>query len=251
MPPRSAEEKERRRRLQEEKKAARKAAKELKEKEEAKKQAALLKLQQQREAAVSGDVKSHDGSDDICYIVTLPEDAQTLIMCFLPARDLGAFSMACRTFNYSLDRVRISHFFTRVNAIHKFRRCDRVGNEIGRLQVPVQFCTDENDVRDILHRSIFGSGDTGRLVSKKSKQSSKKKSKTDGSHGDAKSGGDADEYIAYARFIEEAIVGNAIQQLPGQKPYLLVSFEGLFFVGGKNFWKCTINIEMCNEKDFY
>lgn len=52
-------------------------------------------------------------------------------------------------------------------------------------------------------------GETGRLITKKSKK---------GAKADA---GDADEYIAYARFLEEAVTGLSSQKVPGHKPSLL------------------------------
>ena len=89
MPPRSAEEKERRRLQHEQKKQARTLAKEQKEREEAEKKAALEKLKKRDLADEAG--RNSDGSveDDFCYFLTLPEDSQNNIMCFLAARDLG------------------------------------------------------------------------------------------------------------------------------------------------------------------
>jgi hypothetical protein len=211
MPPRSAEEKERRRLQHEQKKQARTLAKEQKEREEAEKKAALEKLKKRDLADEAG--RNSDGSveDDFCYFLTLPEDSQNNIMCFLAARDLGAASMTCRSINFSMGRVRVSHLFSRSNTTASY-----TSNQIGRLGVPMQFCQDENQVRELLNHSLDKSGDTGRLVTKKSKK---------GKKADA---GDADEYIAYARFLEEALVGYAVQKVPGHKPSQLVS-SVLFF----------------------
>ncbi len=57
-----------------------------------------------------------------------------------------------------------------------------------------------------MERSLVSGGDTGRLVSKKMKASTKKK---DGSAGHA----DADEYPGYARFVEEATIGYSAMQV--------------------------------------
>lgn len=204
MPPRSAEEKERRRKQAEEKRQARKLVKEREQREEAAKKAALEKLQESRKN-LSADIKS---SDDFCYLLTLPEDAQNQIMCFLVSRDLGALSMTCRSINFGMAETRVSHLFSRLNTTAD---TSVLLDQVGKLCVPIKFCEDEIEVRALLTTSMEGSGETGRLVTKKSKR---------GKKSDA---GDADEYIAYARFLEEALHGYSVQKLSGQKPVEMVS----------------------------
>jgi|AntRauTorckE5430_2_1112549.scaffolds.fasta_scaffold09119_3 hypothetical protein len=204
MPPRSAEEKARKKVLFEERKKARQEEKAQKELEEEEKKAALIKLK-------DGKIPSSDEGDctSFCYFLTLGSDAQNHILCFLPARDLGAVSMTCRSINFGMGEIRICHLLSRLNT---HARVD----QIGKLSVPIKFCENESEARHLLRVALDGSGDTGRLVTKKSKK---------GGKNDA---GDADEYIAYARFLEEAVQGHAVQKIPGQKPTDLVSHICIF-----------------------
>lgn len=199
MPPRSAEEKAKRKLLHEQKKQARKLEKERKEREEAEKREVL---------AAAGDATvSHvecEASDSYCYFLTLAEDSQNEILSLLPARDLGAMSMTCRSINFGMAESRVSHLFSRLNTVVNV-------DQVGKLKVPAKFCENESEVRKLLDYALEGSGETGRLVTKKSKKGKKANA------------GDADEYIAYARFLEEAIQGHAVQKVQGQKPTVLVS----------------------------
>jgi len=139
--------------------------------------------------------------------VNLPTDALARIMRFLPARELGALSLTCVGFNYSLGACRVSHLASRL-----MRRQDSVGlwgdkggNGDVCLVGGLELCGGRKEAQEILERSLVSGGDTGRLVSKKMKASSKKK---DGSAGHA----DADEYPGYARFVEEATIGYSAMQ---------------------------------------
>jgi len=198
MAPRSAEEKERRKLLQAQKQEASKLKKEKKEVEDAAKNIALAKLEE-------GKIQSTEGhaSDGYCYFLTLPDDAQNQILCFTEARDLGAISMTCRGINFGLAEARVSHILSRLNT-----KANADADQIGRLSVPIKFCDNEAAARNLLAHALHGSGETGRLVTKKSKKVK---------------GCGADEYIAYARFLEEAVQGHAVQNLPGQKSSTLVS----------------------------
>jgi len=199
MPPRSSEEKARKKALFEERKKARQAEKEQKELDEVEKKAALAKLKEGKTPSIDeGD------SDSFCYFLALGNDAQNHILCFLPARDLGAVSMTCRSINFGMSEIRIFHLLSRLNT-------QATVDQIGKLSVPIKFCENETEARHLLKVALDGSGDTGRLVTRKSKK---------GKKNDA---GDADEYIAYARFLEEAVQGHAVQKIPGQKPTELVS----------------------------
>ena len=190
MPARSAEEKARRLKLREEKLAARKAKK---EKEEA---AARQAKNDDNNNKNDGSGDTNTASNDNCkngeqsdFISKLPEDPFHHILKYLPARDLGAFSMTCREINLGLDEARIHHLFSRLKAENS-----KNVDEPGKLQAPMKICETKNQVKELLKNALEGSGDTGRLVTKKGKK-----------------GAGADEYIAYARFIEEAVLGRSIQ----------------------------------------
>jgi len=197
MAPRSAEEKARRKVLHAQKQEASKLKKEKKELEDAAKNIALLAKLEEDKIRSTAD---HD-SDGYCYFLSLAEDFQNQILCFCPARDLGAISMTCRGINFGLAEARVSHILSRLNTKAN-------ADQIGRLSVPIKLCENESAARKLLAHALHGSGETGRLVTKKSKQMN---------------AGDADEYIAYARFLEEAVQGHAVQNLPGKKPSTLVS----------------------------
>ena len=194
MAPRSEEEKARRKAEFEARKKARQEAKAKKEKEEAEKKAALEKLKN-----LKIDSDEDDSKDKFCYILTLAEDAQNQIYSFCSARDLGCISMTCRSVNFGMGEARIYHILSRLNSQARV-------DEVGKLMVPIQFAKNEKECRRLLESALMGSGETGRLVTKKMKKSSE---------------GDADEYIGFARFLEEALLGYSTQKVPGQKPALL------------------------------
>lgn len=184
MPPRSAEEKARRKLLHEQKLAARKLKKE--------KEDAETKRAEGEKDSLDDDNAKNTESDASetkdCYLVALPEDPLHNILQFLPARDLGAFSMTCRQLNFCMVEGRTHHLFSRLKAVKR-------GEGPGQLNVPIKICESEIQVKELLIQALEGCGDTGRLVTKKAK----------------KGGVCADEYMAYARFIEEAVLGRSIQ----------------------------------------
>ncbi len=186
MPPRSAEEKARRKLLHEQKLAARKLQK---EKENAEKK----KADEEKDSLDDNDNTKNAESDisetKNCYLVALPEDPLHNILQFLPARDLGAFSMTCRQLNFCMVEGRTHHLFSRLKAVKR-------GEGPGKLNVPIKICESETQVKELLIQALEGCGDTGRLVTKKAKKGK---------------GVCADEYMAYARFIEEAVLGRSIQ----------------------------------------
>jgi len=191
MPPRTEEEKARRRAEWEERRKARLEAKARKEQEE------KASKDNGKDPNVSGTLEE-ESEPSPCYFLMLPEDAQNQILSFLAARDLGAISMTCKGINFGMAEARIFHFFSRVNT--KLTRCDQAGH----LAVQIKLCENESEARAMLSCALDGSGDTGRLITKKSKKGKKTNA------------GDADEYIAYARFLEEAIKGYTLLQVPGK-----------------------------------
>jgi Regulator of chromosome condensation (RCC1) repeat len=103
----------------------------------------------------------------------IPEVALNKIFTYLSARDLGCAILTCQVWNYSLTETRISYVRE-------------------RLKKQTKMCATLNDARSIVEDSYRG-GDTKRLVSRKQRQSEGR--------------GDCDEFIGYARFLEEAVCG--------------------------------------------
>ncbi|KAL7493380.1 hypothetical protein ACHAWT_002530 [Skeletonema menzelii] len=144
--------------------------------------------------------KEHNSSLEM---LNLPIDALSRVMRYLPARELGAVSLSCTGLNLTLGGCRVSHISSRL-----MRREDEEGKQstcgsmclVGGLQL----CVDRKEAQEILDRSfIAGGGESNRLVSRKMKLSRKKNP-----IGDT----DADEYPAYARFVEEATLGYSAMQ---------------------------------------
>lgn len=192
MPPRSAEEKARRKAEYQQRLEARRLKKE-KEEEETKRSV----VQSKEDVENEGDSEIRDKE---CYLVTLPEDPFHHLLSFLPARELGCLSMTCRDINLSMGEARTHHLFSRLNT--KYYDSDVPG----KLQIPIKICENENRTKELLSNALDGCGDTGRLVTKRAKK---------------EKGTCADEYIAFARFIEEAVLGRSVQKCHGQKPSLL------------------------------
>lgn len=188
MPPRSAEEKARRKLLSEQRKAARLLKK--------KKEEESNKNNNNKTKNEDGTIDGKDGNNGAdndklplkeCGLFTLSEDSFHQILNYLPARDLGAFSMTCRNVNFGMEEARTHHLLSRLQAQNN-------SEEAGKLQVPIQICKSESQVKELLRNALDGCGNTGRLVTKKGRK-----------------GAGADEYIAYARFVEEAVLGRSIQ----------------------------------------
>lgn len=169
MPTRSQEEKERRRLLREQRKEARE-----KEKEGKKKPVA----QEVETKAVTGpkNVVQHSP------LLHLPDDAMRQILCCLPSQDLGAITLSCLSINRMLKEVRVPYILSRLNRANR-----PLKGAVGYIDM----CHDQAQARTLLEQS-FGGGETGRLITRKCKQS-----------------GDADEFVAYARYLEESVCGYA------------------------------------------
>lgn len=169
MPPRSQEEKERRRLLREQRKEARE-----KEKDGKKKPV----TQEVETKAVAGPTNAVQHSP----LLHLPDDAMRQILCCLSSQELGAITLSCIPINRMLKEVRIPYILSRLN-----RPNQPLKGAVGF----VDMCHDQAQARTLLEQS-FGGGETGRLISRKCKQS-----------------GDADEFVAYARYLEESVCGYA------------------------------------------
>ena len=106
-------------------------------------------------------------------------------MCHLAAHDLGSFTLVCRLMNHMLFEVRVPYVLSRLN-----RPNHAIPGAVGFTQM----LSDQAHARQLVYDSL-GGGDTGRLVTKKCRQN--------------KSGGNADEFVAFARFLEESVCGYA------------------------------------------
>jgi hypothetical protein len=171
MAPRSAEEKVRRRLEAARKKEEREAKKKETEEEEAAKQAADAARKaalQEAGGAIAGE----------CIILdSLPEESFYQILACLPARELAAVSLTCQQWNYSIREARVPYL-------------------VDRLSSKLQLLDESNSADDcrLLLSASYGGGETKRVVTKKQRKSSAAR-------------GDCDEFMAYARFLEEGVSG--------------------------------------------
>ncbi len=190
MPPRSAEEKARRKKLHQERLEARKLKKQQEEK-------ARQELSKTKEEEISSSSLASDNAntktESECLLFIIPDDAFHNILNFLPARDLGSFSMTCRHINLGLNDGCVHHLFSRLCTTKDINKSSDEA-EAGKLRVPIKICESENQVKELLAQALEGCGNTGRVITKKSKKG----------HG-------SDEYICFARFIEEAVLGRSVQ----------------------------------------
>jgi len=199
---RSEEEKERRRLLRQEKKEAR----DKKEKAEGAKPKPVAASvvtnhnEDDQKPAATCSTPSWKNVVQDSTLLHVPVDAMRLILCHLPSHDLGAMTLTCKLVNHMLMEVRIPYILSRLN-----RPNQHLQGAVGYLDM----CHDEAEARQLLEAS-FGGGDTGRLVTKKCRQN--------------KSGGDADEFVAYARFLEESVCGYAALGIRRKNPEMLPPF---------------------------
>ena len=100
----------------------------------------------------------------------IPEDDLVSILCFLPARDLGAVIMTCKYINQVLKDGREQHLLCRLQP---------------------RFGMNEAAIRELLRRGSLENSQQNRLMSKKVKK---------GLVG-------ADDYPGYVRFVEETVCG--------------------------------------------
>ncbi|CAB9510580.1 Ultraviolet-B receptor UVR8 [Seminavis robusta] len=172
MAPRSEEEKQRRK------------AEYLKRKEERQK----LKEQEAKASKSKGsgtDAKKKSsestGASGPSPLLALPEDALKQVLCSLAARDLGKVSMTCRHMNEALHDVRISFLLSRLRH-----------SPVGPLK-EISVCNNIDEARVMIDQSL-GGGETGRMIVKRKGKNAKRKN--------------ADEFVAYARFLDEAVHGH-------------------------------------------
>ena len=212
MPARSKEERERRKKEFEERKASRKAAK-------ASGTATKDKVTGGGSAGGGGGANARTGADasnkkQVDLSRLSPEEANVSsaisqlssesvhqLFSLLPARELGGTTLTCRLLNYALKEGRIQHLLSRLKDGRR-RETDAT--------VLINMLENESEARDLLEYSLGSrDDDTGRLKTKKSKRK----------------GDDcgADEYIAYARFLESAVSGYETQGFGGREAPVLPS----------------------------
>lgn len=191
MPARSQEERERRKAEFEARKAARAKAKEEKRKNggESKGEKGTARSAASDQSATNYLSKLPPSEANAeSPLVRLSADSLHHILIYLPSRELGAVALTCRSVNYSLADGRVQHLLSRLNN----RR--------------ISICADEAYAKQLLDQSLTAGGESGRLVTKKSKK---------------KSGHGADEYVSYARFIESAVSGYEAQGFGGSETPLV------------------------------
>jgi alpha-tubulin suppressor-like RCC1 family protein len=196
MAPRTEEEKARRRAEYEARKAARLAAKQKEQEEKKNVTENEIVGVNQNTAGICEPRK--------CYFLTLSDDTQNQVFSYLDAKELGSISMTCRDVNFSMEECSVVHLLSRLNTI-------KGTSGVGKLAIPIKLCDNKSEARRILTLAVDGSEETGRLITKKSRQGKKK------------GAGDADEYIAYARFLEEAVQGHALQRFPRENQSVMPS----------------------------
>eukprot|EP00934_Nitzschia_sp_Nitz4_P001929 Nitzschia sp. Nitz4//scaffold37_size175936//167054//169102//NITZ4_002070-RA/size175936-processed-gene-0.205-mRNA-1//1//CDS//3329549860//1929//frame0 len=189
------QEKLEKKRLLEEKREARRLAKEQKEKASA--------AQKSKSANSNRETVENTVDPEKCYITRLSDDALNHVLWFTTARDMGALAMTCRQFSKQLSETRASFLVSRLH---------RLEHKIPGMTGHINMCSNLAEARKIIEQS-YGGGDTGRIRLK------------------GKAGKEfASEFVSYARFLEEAVCGYAIQNYGGKSPTILPPFVNGRFV---------------------
>jgi len=141
MAPRSEEEKRRRKLEYLERKASRKAAKEQEQKGEEGKKADTQVVD-----ATNADAYGTDNNPNSsrCFMIELPDDSLQQILCYLPARELGAAVMTCRALNYMLSECRVPHLLSRLRTKRSPRGLEK--SNLG-LIADIRMCANEIEAR--------------------------------------------------------------------------------------------------------
>ena len=209
MPARSKEERERRRQEFEERKAARKATKNASGTHSSSSTATGTPRMRSDGPADANDSKQVDLSklspeeaNATSVISQLSSESVHQLFSFMAGRELGGMTLSCRLLNYALKEGRIQHLLSRLK---NGRR-----RETDAATVSINMLENESEARELLDMSLGSrDDDTGRLRTKKSKRK----------------GADcgADEYVAYARFLESAVSGYEVQCFGGSEAPVLPS----------------------------
>jgi alpha-tubulin suppressor-like RCC1 family protein len=221
MPPKTKEQKDRAKALhkqkQEEKSLAKERAANQKESEDAKAKAAkengtaiepdVNELAGSGDQSKEGDcadgnnstlTRARNGDGEPC-LTGIPLDAMANVMAFLPAKHLGALILTCRSINATLAETKAYHLYTRLN--HP------------TIMGGIKLCQDSAEAQDILQSAMIAGGDTKRVMTKKSRGKLTMSGRT------AAVG--SDEYPAYCRFVEEAVIGCTMTGFGGRTPIIL------------------------------
>lgn len=145
------------------------------------------KLMEAEQKLASLNVNDDTTERKPCFILNIPEVTLGCIFCFLPARELACASLTCTTWNYSIGEIRVPY----------------IQQQLSKTKL----CATRQESFDILKAS-YGGGSTRRVVTKKQRKSD---------------GRDCDEFMGYARFLEEGIVGYCKLAIRGRDPILLPS----------------------------
>lgn len=186
----------RRKKQLEEKRAARRTAKEEREKNRTLEQKTEKK--NPKNSHNNGSASSSTGGE-ACPILHLPENPLYDIFSMLPARDLGALILTCKHINQSLSEGRVSFLMERLNRPHFLTTTQG-------MVTCVDMCRNQNEAREILEQSLEG-GDTGRILPRT------KYAKA--TH---------NEFVSYARFLDETISGYNSLKTGSRNPVLLPRF---------------------------
>lgn len=201
---RSQEEKERKKLLRQQKKEARE--KKRAEKGDTKPKAKNPSDNQKLPVTVSTSATPWKDVVQDSLLLHIPVDAMRLVLCHLSAQDLGSATLSCKNMNHLLGETRIPYLLSRLN-----RPTQHISGAVGYISM----CEDQAQARALLTSSLEDAGETGRLATKKCRLN--------------KSGGDADEFVAFARFLEESVCGYGSLNTRKRNPELLPSFvQGRF-----------------------
>jgi len=199
MPKLTKEEREEKKRLLEAKREARRQAKAKKETEKA---ATLSKNVKDSSTPAKGkDNNAQQQKNLRSYFLELPEDATQQVLSFLPAKELGATCSTCSTLNKMLVEARVPYIVSRLHRPNFVIR-DGVGS--------IDMCSDEADARKLIQQSFQG-GETGRVLNKRGKK-----------------GIGADEFVGFARYIEQAVSGYCTLSTSRNPPALPRCVNGRF-----------------------
>lgn len=210
MPARTAAEKLARKEQLQAKREARRLAKEKKEKE---KEAAARLSNQSKDSSSSSLISSETGDattlkNKECFIISLSDDCISHFICFLTSRDIGALVLSCKPFSLALCEARVPFLMSRLNRTRKnlsmiqqqkYRNC-------------ISMCSSQAEARAIIQQS-YGGGETNRILPK------------------GKAGKQfVSEFVTYARFLEEAVMGYGTLQSIRRQPVFLPPFVNGRFV---------------------
>jgi Regulator of chromosome condensation (RCC1) repeat len=199
MPKAVDEDRARRKEALEQKRLARKAFKDAEEEEKKRQQEQLaleLESNKKKNQNVIDNNNQLQTDNTICHFIALPDDAMHVIYSMLSSVDLGRLILTCKHMNITLTSARLYFLLCRLSKVsppilHHDSNSESKQHILKHQSSTYDgWCGSEQDVRDLLEDSIIAGGDTGRIIPR-----GKFGKKT------------TNEFISYARFIEDAICG--------------------------------------------